>query len=422
MRTLLVAVLASALPVVSWAAERAVRPGGDSLRRAVAEAHAGDVLTLDEGVHVGRLDIKVRSLAIRGGGKAVIDGGGQGSVITIAASDVQISGVTIRGSGASLPAMDSGIFVTEDGDRALIWDNLFDRTLFGVYLHGPDEAVVRNNEITGRDDLRMSERGNGVNLWNSPGSRVEGNYIHAARDGIFTNVSRRNVFKGNRIENLRYAIHYMYTEDAEISSNYSAGNDVGWALMFSKKLRVRDNTSEGDRDHGLMLSTLENSEITANVVRRGGEKCAFIFNSNKNQLTDNWFEGCPIGIQYTAGSDRNLISGNAFLNNRTQVKYVGTRRMDWGASGRGNYYSDNPAFDLNGDGIADQLYRPNDVMDQILAAAPLAKLMLNSPAVQLLRWAQANMPGILPGSVVDTAPLMAPPHDLSNKRIAWNRQ
>ena len=90
----------------------------------------------------------------------------------------------------------------------------------------------------------------------------------------------------------------------------------------------------------------------------GGEKCVFIYNSNKNVFRGNWFEGCQIGIHFTAGSERNAISGNAFIGNRTQVKYVGTRYQEWSSSGRGNYWSDNPAFDLNGDGVADQPYRP----------------------------------------------------------------
>ena len=141
----------------------------------------------------------------------------------------------------------------------------------------------------------------------------------------------------------------------------------------------------------------------------GGEKCVFIYNSTKNVFRGNWFEGCQIGIHLTAGSERNAISGNAFIGNRTQVKYVGTRYQEWSASGRGNYWSDNPAFDLNGDGVADQPYRPNDLIDQVVWSYPLAKLLLNSPAVQTVRFAQARFPALLPGGVVDSAPLMAPP-------------
>jgi nitrous oxidase accessory protein len=135
----------------------------------------------------------------------------------------------------------------------------------------------------------------------------------------------------------------------------------------------------------------------------------FIYNANKNRFVDNWFEGCRIGVHFTAGSERNIMTDNAFIGNETQVKYVGTRDLNWSEDGRGNYWSDNPAFDLNGDGIADAAYRPNDMVDQIVWRYPAAKLLLNSPAVQVVRWAQAAFPNLHPGGVVDSAPLMRPP-------------
>jgi len=76
--------------------------------------------------------------------------------------------------------------------------------------------------------------------------------------------------------------------------------------------------------------------------------------------------------------------------------------------GRGNYWSDNPAFDLDGDGISDNAYRPNDLMDKVLWTSPQAKILTSSPAVQIIRWAQVQFPALLPGGVVDRHPLMAP--------------
>ncbi|MGN6459413.1 MAG: NosD domain-containing protein, partial [Achromobacter mucicolens] len=137
-------------------------------------------------------------------------------------------------------------------------------------------------------------------------------------------------------------------------------------------------------------------------------KCVFIYNANKNRFADNQFSNCGIGIHFTAGSEGNRISGNAFINNRNQVKYVGTRVMEWSDGGRGNYWSDNTAFDLDGDGIADTAYRPNDVVDQLLWRAPAARILLNSPAISVVRWAQSQFPAILPGGVIDSAPLMKP--------------
>jgi nitrous oxidase accessory protein len=139
-----------------------------------------------------------------------------------------------------------------------------------------------------------------------------------------------------------------------------------------------------------------------------------MYNANRNLVADNRFEGCPIGIHFTAGSEGNIVTGNGFIANRTQVKYVGTRYLDWAHEGRGNYWSDNPAFDLDGDGIADRPYRPNDVMDEVLWTLPQAKVLINSPAVQIVRWAQSRFPALYPGGVVDTAPLMQPP--------AWRRR
>jgi nitrous oxidase accessory protein len=112
-----------------------------------------------------------------------------------------------------------------------------------------------------------------------------------------------------------------------------------------------------------------------------------------------------------------VITENAFIDNRSQVLYVGTRFLDWSSNGRGNFYSDNPAFDLNGRGVAETPYRPNDLMDQVIWRAPAAKMLLNSPAVQVVRWAQANFPAIHPGGVIDSAPLMKPHRPSSLTRL-----
>lgn len=389
------------------AAERQVEPG-TTLQPVVAAAASGDTIRLAPGSYDGPVVID-RTLHLVGMPGAEIVGTGEGSVITVDAPDVHIAGLTIRGSGISLDDMDSGILATQRSERAVITNNRIVDNLFGVYLHGAAGSVVRENVIIGRDDLRLAEAGNGVSIWNAPGAQVIGNMISGGRDGIFVKTSRDNLFQDNEMEKLRFAIHYMYTQDSRVIGNRSLGNHAGWVIMYSDRLEVRDNVSIGDRDHGLALNTANSSEITGNVVRNGGEKCVFVYNANKNLLSGNWFEGCPIGIHFTAGSERNRVTGNAFIGNRTQVKYVGTRFIEWSQDGRGNYWSDNPAFDLDGDGIADTAYRPNDMMDEILWTLPQAKLLLNSPAVETIRWAQARFPALYPGGVVDSAPLMQPP-------------
>lgn len=413
-RAALAAVLATGLVIAPAAAgagttrggERVVAPG-EPIQPLLDALPPGATIRLTQGRHAGPLRIE-RPLALLGEAGAVLAGPGTGSVVVVSAPDVRIEGLEITGSGLDTPAMDSAILLTQTAVRARVRSNRLVDNLFGVYVHGAAASVIENNLISGRRDLRLPEAGNGVAIWNAPGAQVIGNAIRHGRDGIFVKTSSHNVFANNTFDELRFAIHYMYTNDSRIVGNRSRGNHVGWAIMYSDRLEIRDNVSDGDRDHGLMLNSTNRSQVVGNVVRGGREKCVFVYAANDNLLKDNWFEGCPIGIHFTAGSERNTITGNAFVGNRNQVKYVGTRYLDWVHEGRGNYWSDNPAFDLDGDGIADRPYRPNDVVDAILWTLPAAKVLVNSPAVQMVRWAQARFPALYPGGVVDSAPLMRP--------------
>lgn len=401
-------VLATTIGAASEAPARDIDvPPGDGLARAIAQATPGDVLHLQPGIHRAGISIGVPRLTIEGKPGAIADGAGEASVITIKAPDVTVRKLTIRNSGLSLPDKNSGVFVDRGGDRALIERNHFDQNLVGVYLDGPKDVIVRQNRIDGLTRLRRNERGPGIELFDTPGSKIEDNEIADGRDGVFSVNSRENEIRGNSFSRLRYAVHFMYTNGSQVTDNRSIGNDIGYAIMYSDRESIVGNVSDHDREHGLLMNYANASLVQGNAIR-GAEKCVFVYNANKNRIEGNWFEGCAIGIHFTAGSERNEITGNAFVGNRRQVMYVGTRLLDWSVNGRGNYYSDNPAFDVNGDGIADTPYRPNDIVDQVVWRAPAAKILLNSPAVQVVRWAQAQFPAIHPGGVIDTAPLMKP--------------
>ena len=442
----LVAAVFAVIPVLTaWAKVIEHAPGVVDLQSVIDAASPGDVIRLLPGEHVGPVLIE-KTLTLVGEEGAVLRGRGKGSVITVEAPETIVRGLEIQGSGTDLFEMDSGVFVAQTAKGARIEKNEIIGNLVGIYLHGAADAEALGNTIIGLREGRTSEAGDGISVWNAPGAQVIGNEISYGRDGIFTKTSKRNVFRDNTLRNVRFGIHYMYTNDSEVSGNLSVGNNVGYAIMFSDRLEVTDNISDGDRDHGLLLNYANGSEISGNVVRGrlqpmerwtaaariggthgvpaeaelssgtgpngmrlGPEKCVFIYNANRNRFTDNRFEGCAIGIHFTAGSEGNAMTGNAFIRNRNQVKYVGTRHLDWSFEGRGNYWSDNPAFDLDGDGIADNPYRPNDLVDRILWTTPQAKVLINSPAVQVIRWAQSQFPAILPGGVVDSRPLMEPP-------------
>jgi len=395
----------------AWAKQHVVEPGNGNLVAAIKKASAGDTLILLSGHYAGGIIIN-KSLSLQGRGKAIIDGAGLGRVITLEAPNSKLLGLTVINSGDQLSQEDSGIYIMPSATGSTVSGNYLENNLIGIYLKGSENVLVKDNVIIGQDNPRVNERGNGVQIWNAPGSIIESNQIRQGRDGIFVNTSHHNIFRNNDIQNLRYAIHYMYTNDSEVSGNLSKNNKIGYALMFSSRLNVHNNKSINDKQRGLLLNYVNNSTVMENHVLNCAGKCLFFYNANHNTFMNNYFEGCAIGIHFTAGSEHNKISGNAFVDNKTQVKYVGTRHLEWSYQQRGNYWSDNMAFDLNNDGISDQPYKPNDLVDQILWLHPLAKLLLNSPALQLMRWAQSAFPGLHPGGIHDSSPLMSIPNGM----------
>lgn len=446
LRILPAAILAAGIPGFAVAETLKAVPG-QPLQAVLDRAQDGDVVELAPGEYKGAIRIE-RRVVLSGRPGAVLDGGGTGNVVTVTAPDVVIRGITIQGSGRDLDKMDSGVFLEKTAQRALVENNRFEGNLYGVYVHGATGSRVQRNIIEGMQGGRLNERGNGVSVWNAPDVTIAKNTFRYGRDGIFTISSRKDRFIDNHFEQVRFAVHYMYTNDSEVSGNISVGNHVGYAIMFSNRLIIRNNISDRDRDYGMLFNYANYAQIEGNWVnggsldnvagshdegpaeergmlpeskpepglRSGPGKCVFIYNTNHNKFRNNWFERCGIGVHFTAGSEGNEITGNAFVGNRNQVKYVGTRDLDWSKGGRGNYWSDNPAFDLDGDGIADTAYRPNDLIDRVLWTAPSAKVLINSPAVQVLRWAQAQFPALYPGGVVDSRPLIAPPPKPSASR------
>nr|AWJ66016.1 nitrous oxide reductase maturation protein [uncultured bacterium] len=165
------------------AAELRVLSGPGALQRAIAGAEPGDVLRLDPGLHPGPVVLD-RPLTLTST-DAVIDGQGQGTVITITADNVSVIGLTITGSGMDSQALDAGVKIVKGADRALVEANRILGNLHGVDVHGGRDTIVRNNTIEGTRQFRVNDRGNGIYVWNAPGAVVEGNTVRWGRDGIF---------------------------------------------------------------------------------------------------------------------------------------------------------------------------------------------------------------------------------------------
>ncbi|WP_372831336.1 nitrous oxide reductase family maturation protein NosD [Pontibacterium sp.] len=397
----------------------------ENLQAVLNNSQAGDQIVLSKGIYPGNF-VLPQSIELTGEKGAVLDGQNKGHALQISQPLTYVHHLRIQNWGDDLTDMNAGIFVAKSAATSRIEHNYLHGGGFGIWVDATPDVQIISNKVEGDLNLRSSDRGNGIHLFNVKGLLAQDNEVWHTRDGIYIDTSNGNKLIGNYLHDLRYGVHYMYSYHNLVQDNFTYQTRTGYALMQSKFLTVIGNRSKNDANYGILMNYITNSTIQNNRVEGiqntrnphmqqsssqvGLEgKALFIYNSLFNKIRDNLFAESDMGIHLTAGSEDNVLSGNAFVSNKEQVKYVATRKQDWSDEGVGNFWSDYLGWDMDGDGIGDVEYEPNDSVDRLLWKFPSAKLLLNSPAVETLRWVQRQFPVLKSPGVVDSHPLMAVP-------------
>ncbi|HRQ58239.1 MAG TPA: nitrous oxide reductase family maturation protein NosD [Azoarcus taiwanensis] len=378
---------------------------GESIQRAIDSAEPGDIIEIGRGRYVENLHVD-KALTLRGIDRPTISGGLTGNTILVTAEDVTIEGLIVSDSGASLRDQNAGIYLHPGAHRATVRDNVLTYNLFGLWIERADDAIIENNTITGKRDMRSPMRGNGIQLYNAQRARVIGNNINFVRDALYVDVSHDALFEANLLHHSRYGTHYMNSY-----RNLWQGNDVwmnrgGLAIMEVRWQHVRNNRAWANSDHGIMLRTIVDSIVENNVVA-GNQRGFFIYDAYFNAILDNLVVDNIVGMHVWAGSKDNDVERNDFISNREQVRYVAARDQFWGAK-EGNHWSNYLGWDRDGDGIGDVPYEANDMVDRLTWRHPMVKLLLASPAIQTLRHVSRQFPLLRAQSIVDPNPRMQP--------------
>ena len=385
-------------------AELRVLPG-QSIQAAIASAAPGDTLLIARGLYNEHVLVD-KPLTLRGQDRPTISGQNSGDVIRVTSSDVVIEGLIIRDSGADLDAQNAGVYVVPGADRFTLRDCVLTYTLFGLWLEKSNHSKILGNTITGKRDLLSAARGNGIQVYNTTDVEVIGNNISYARDGIYVDISKRALFRGNKIHHVRYGTHYMNTNYSTWEGNESYLNRGGLALMEVRNLIVRNNIAWGNEDHGIMLRTIQDSVIEHNVVAGNG-RGFFVYDAEFNILRSNVVINNRVGVHLSAGSSNNEVDANDFIGNEEAVKFVASRDVAWGRK-QGNYWSNYSGWDQDGDGAGDVAYEASDLVDRLNWQYPMVKLLLTSPSVQTLRFVARQFPVLRAPSVVEAHPRMRP--------------
>ena len=378
---------------------------GQSLQQAIDTASPGDLLEIERGLYQGNFEVN-KPLTLRGLQRPTLSGMLAGNTLRVNSPDVVLEGLIVRDSGDSLKDQNAGIYIFPGSHRAVVRHCELTYNLFGLWIEKANDVLIEANVITGKRDYNSSQRGNGVQLYNTNGARILGNNISFVRDALYVDVSHHAVFKGNRLHHSRYGTHYMNSYYNLWEDNDSYYNRGGLALMEAREQTVRNNRTWGNSDHGIMLRTLQDSVIDNNVIA-GNNRGFFIYDVEYVRITNNLVVDNHVGVHLSAGSTRNEVEGNDFIANHEQVRYVGARDETWGTK-TGNHWSNYLGWDRDNNGIGDVRYEANDMVDRLSWRYPSIKLLMASPAVQALRLVGQQFPVLRVPSVVDPKPRIQP--------------
>ena len=378
----------------------------NSIAQAVAKAKKGDTIIVQKGTYPENNILLDKPLTLIGKDRPIINGQFKGSILKIQADSITIKGFRL----ANVPfkaTEEQAAILLDKSKKFLIEDNIMDQVCFGVLLRKGRDGIIKNNKISSNATQQYNS-GNAIHLWSCKNIKIIGNEAANCRDGIYIQFSSKSYIEGNYCyKNLRYGLHFMFSDDNEYYRNRFSENGAGAAVMFSKRVKMVGNTFQdnwGPSSYGLLLKELYDSELVDNTFYRNtiginGENCTRM-KYNENTFTENGW-----GIRIRGGCYQNDFWDNNFFNNTFDVAYdnnVNDNKF------RSNYWSDYTGYDLNKDGVGDVPYRPVKLFSYISNRTPESIVLLRSLFIDIMNFSEKVAPVFTPENLIDETPRMEP--------------
>lgn len=370
----------------------------------------GSTLRPPPGIYSGPLVID-KPITLDGGHQVILDGGGEGTILTVKADGVTVRGMQLVRSGRSHDQVDAAILL--EANDALIEDNTIENSLFGVHLRQAHGNTVRDNRIRSIDE-QPSLRGEGVRIWYSHDNHIEGNHIDHVRDLVIAN-SSDNMLSHNVITNSRIGMEFIFSPDNTVDANLIEKNDTGIVVLYSNGLQIRGNQLSHMSNVGSAAFALKESSgvmIANNKILH----CAtgVVANSpthpeNTFHMQYNHFAYNNIAMYFYGEKGGHTISNNRFENNIIPVVVSASSSAfehDW----HNNYWDTYQGFDDDHDGIGDTPYEMFIYADRLWMDRPMIKFFRGSLVLSTLDFLERLAPFSAPKLILrDATPRMRPP-------------
>lgn len=379
-----------------------------TITQAVAASNNGDTILVGKGLYKEHNLIIDKEIVLKGIDLPVLDGEYKYEIISVKANNVIITGFKIQRSGISSIVDIAGIKIY-NAHHVQIINNIFDDTFFGIYSQHGVSCVIKNNVLTAHQ-TQEQRSGNGIHCWKSDSMQVIGNTVSGHRDGIyFEFVTNSLIWRNSSYKNLRYGLHFMFSNDDAYITNSFENNGSGVSVMFSHGVRMFNNSFKenwGDAAYGILLKEISDGYIQGNHFDKNTSGI-YMEGASRITVTRNVFSNNGWALKIQASCiDINLYQNN-FIGNTFDVGTNGNLVLN---KFNYNYWDKYDGYDLNKDKLGDVPYRPVSLYSMIIETNPPAIMLFRSLITTLMDKSEKVIPSLTPENLKDEHPLMKPYH------------
>ncbi|MDB5203782.1 MAG: hypothetical protein JWQ27_3191 [Ferruginibacter sp.] len=370
----------------------------------IAAAAGGDTVLVYPGIYREKNLLISKSLVLKGIDFPVLDGEHRYEIISVKASAVTVEGFKLLHSGVSSLEDIAGIKVYDARD-VVISNNILNDSFFGIYIQNGTNCIVENNLLTGTAKNEQ-QSGNGIHSWKCDSMRIIGNTVSGHRDGIYFEFVKNSVIWRNKAQNnIRYGLHFMFSNDDMYVSNIFENNGSGVSVMFSKNIKMFSNyfaENWGDASHGILLKEISDGYLQGNYFEKN-TSAVYMEGANRIRMTYNSFRNNGWALKIQASCMDVELERNNFIGNTFDVGTNGTLVQN---TFNNNYWDKYEGYDLNKDGKGDIPYHPVSMYSMIVEKYASAMILFRSFITTLLDKTEKILPVLTPENLRDNSPLM----------------
>lgn len=378
-----------------------------SIRQAVKLSNTNDTILLTDKIYKEHTILINKPLTIISNSRSVIDAEFNGGVFIIEnTKKVNIKGISIKNIKTSYVEDLAAIKIIQS-NGCKIENSIIENGYYGIYISKSDSCVLTNNKITASAS-KESSAGNGIHLWYCKNAFIKDNKVSGHRDGIYFEFVEYSTIKNNLCtKQLRYGLHFMFSNNCDYIQNEFRNNGAGVAVMYSKKINVIENKfidNWSSIAYGILLKDIYDSNIEKNEFKKN-TMAIYAEGCNRNNFKNNTFTENGWALKILGNCDDNTVIENNFISNTFEVVTNSSRNNNVFSN---NYWGNYNGYDLNKDGIGDVAHTPITLFSYMLEQIPPSIVLLRSLFIDLLNLVEKITPVITPESYKDEHPRMKP--------------